>query len=454
MSKNQIQQQKFAVHRHKFRLKALCSSILLTVVSSVSLAETKTLSLESAIEKVETYQQTQNIWATQTEIDQANLSKAKLWKNPELNIEQTGFDSNKEQEFSLSISQELDVFGVRKANQNLAVFAQEKMLLAQKIYTAQLRLTVKYLWSQLAIAELEKNIVQAQLNVSEANLNAIQKRFQAGSVAEVDLKRAQLSHTENIRLFKQADLQVQLAQQQLSNIWGASDKTIQIQLAVNRLWPQDSYQNVQTYLAENYFEKSRILQLKNTQAQLAYIQAAKRPNPTISLGMNRTKAPENGNENQIMLGVSVPLNIFDRQQYDVKINQHKQDALNRQQGFYAQQNALQVGTLLTQLQGLEAQFKDVEKTQLPLAIEVQQKTLLGFSAGKFALTDVQQATLQLQDIRQRKVELLKAAWQTAISAESLSLGIEPSVVMSADAIAQINQTLWDNIQTSPVVGEN
>lgn len=454
MSKNQIQQQKIAVHSQKFGLKTLCCGVLFAAMSSVGFAATKTLSLESAIDKVETYQLSQNMWATQTEIDQANLAKAKLWKNPQLSLEQTGFDSKEEQEFSVSISQELDVFGVRKANQNLVVFSQEKMLLAQKIYTAQMRLTVKYLWSQLAIAELEKNIVQAQLSVSEANLNAIQKRFQAGSVAEVDLKRAQLSHTESIRLFKQADLQVQLAQQQLSNIWGASDKTIQIQLAANRLWPQDSHQNAQAYLAENYFEKSRILQLKNTQAELAYIQAARRPNPTVSLGMNRTKAPENGNENQIMLGVSVPLNIFDRQQHDVKINQYKQDALNRQQVFYAQQNALQVGTLLTQLQSLEAQFKDVETTQLPLATEVQQKTLLGFSAGKFALTDVQQATLQLQEIRQRKVELLKAAWQIAISAESLSLGIEPNVVMSADAIAQINQTLWDNIQTSPVVGGN
>ncbi|MCP5732527.1 hypothetical protein NL307_27655, partial [Klebsiella pneumoniae] len=78
---------------------------------------------------------------------------------------------------------------------------------------------------QLAIAELEKQITQAQLSVSEANVNAIQKRFQAGSVAEVDLKRAKLSHSENIRLFKQADLQVQLAQQQLSSVWGESDKT-------------------------------------------------------------------------------------------------------------------------------------------------------------------------------------------------------------------------------------
>ena len=97
--------------------------------------------------------------------------------------------------------------------------------------------------------------------------------------------------------------------------------------------------------------------------------------------------------------------------------------LERQKEFYLKQNALQIGTILTELQGLELQFKVVDETQIPLATQVQSKTLQGFLAGKFALTDVQQATLQLQDIRLRKVQLLRDGWQKAIEAESLSLGI-------------------------------
>ena len=382
------------------------------------------------------------------------MKQSQLWKNPELSIEQTGFDSNQEQELSIGISQELDVFGVRKANRQLAVLAQDQSALQQQIYQAQLELAVKYLWSQLAVAELEKQITQAQLSVSEANVNAIQKRFQAGSVAEVDLKRAKLSHSENIRLFKQADLQVQLAQQQLSSVWGESDKTLSVTMRPSLLWPSASHDNVQRYLTENYIEKSRQLQLKISNAQIEQSKAVSRPNPTVSFGVNRSKSPENSSENQMMLGLSLPLNIFDRQQYRVQVQQQKQEALTQQQSFYTQQNALRIGTLLTELQGLEVQFKEIEHTQLVLATEVQQKTLLGFSAGKFALTDVQQATLQLQEIRQRKVELLKRAWQNAITAESLSLGLEPSAVMSNDSLAGINQSLWDNIQSLPTVGGN
>ena len=87
-----------------------------------------------------------------------------------------------------------------------------------------------------------------------------------------------------------------------------------------------------------------------------------------------------------------------------------------------------------------------------MAVQVQSNTLQGFTAGKFALTDVQQATLQLQDVRLRKIQLLKDAWQKALEAESMSLGIAPSEVMSKDALAVINQNLWQDIQAMPVIG--
>ena len=199
-------------------------------------------------------------------------------------------------------------------------------------------------------------------------------------------------------------------------------------------------------------EKFRQLQVLESKATVDQLKASARPNPTVNVGVNRTKSFETSTENAFVVGVSIPLNIFNRQQYGVEIAQAKQDLLAKQQEFYLKQNALQVGTLLTELQGLEVQFNAVDQSQIPLATQVQRKTLMGFSAGKFAVTDVQQATLQLQDVRLRKVQLLKDGWQRAIVAESLSLGIEPSQVMAKDAIAQLNQSLWQDTQALPVVG--
>ena len=433
---------------------SVLSGLWMGIFSSSVYANTaqNTLSLTQAIQRVEQYQQSQDVWKTQQQIASANIKQSKLWINPELSIEQSGFNADQEKEFSIGISQRLDVFGERKATQKLAQISKDQTDLKQKIYQAQLSLAVKYLWSQLAIFELERNIVQEQLKVSQENLSAIQKRYQAGSIAQVDVDRARLSHAENSRLYHQADLQVQVATQQLSNLWGEVDKSITIGLNPQSLWPASTHQQVQQYLADNLFEKSRQLQVLEAKATVDQLKASARPNPTVDVGMNRTQSPETSTENTLVVGVSIPLNIFNRQQYGIQITQAKQDFLAKQQLFYLKQNALQIGTLLTELQGLEVQFKALEQTQLPLATQVQHKTLQGFSAGKFAVTDVQQATLQLQDVRMRKVQLLKEAWQRAIEAESLSLGIEPSQVMAKDAVTQINQSLWQDAQALPVIG--
>ena len=453
MSKTVLNNVRKADSNITLKLKVSVLGAMIALFSSATWAESSSqnLTLAQAIAKAEQYQQGLDVWNTQQKITTANIKQAKLWVNPELSITQTGFDSDQDKELEIGISQRLDMFGERKSAQKLAYIAQDQMALKQRIYQAQLELAVKYLWSQLAIFELEKNIIREQLNVSEDNFNAIQKRYQAGSVAQVDVDRARLSHAENVRLFQQADLQLQIATQQLSNLWGDADKSIHIGLSPQSLWPSSTYQQVQQYLFENLMEKSRQLQVLEAKATVDQLKASARPNPTVNVGMNRTKSIETSTENALVIGVSIPLNIFNRQQYGVEIAQAKQGLLEKQQEFYLKQNALQIGYILTELQGLEVQFKAVDQSQIPLATQVQRKTLLGFSAGKFAVTDVQQATLQLQEVRMRKVQLLKDAWQRAVEAESLSLGIEPSQVMAKDAVAQLNQSLWQDTQTLPSI---
>ncbi|MDR8274410.1 TolC family protein, partial [Acinetobacter baumannii] len=76
-------------------------------------------------------------------------------------------------------------------------------------YKAELELIVKYFWSQVALLELEKSLIGEQLAVSQENLSASEKRYQAGSIAQVDVDRVRMSHLENQRLYQQVDLKLQ-----------------------------------------------------------------------------------------------------------------------------------------------------------------------------------------------------------------------------------------------------
>lgn len=404
---------------------------------------------DQALEQVQKYQSQQGVWQAQQQMAEANLKQSRLWANPSLSIEQTGFQSDQEKELAIGISQSLDIFGQRKAAQNLAKVEISKIDLAEQRYQAELELIVKYFWSQVALLELEKSLIAEQLSVSQENLLASEKRYQAGSIAQVDVDRVRMSHLENQRLYQQVDLKLQVAKQQLVNLWGGGSSQFQLFQSPNQLWALaanvEPSQDAQNNLLERSFQLDALAQ----QANIQQLKAKARPQPTVTLGVNSTRSPEQSTDNQIRLGVEIPLNLFNRQQYGIKIAQAKQELSQRQQSFYRQQNQVDIETLISELKGLHIQFKQLNDQQVPLAIQVQQKTLQGFRLGKFAVTDVQQATMQLQDVRLRKVELLKQAWQNSIEIQSLRLGLEPEQIMAKDALMQLNQRAWQQSQTFP-----
>ncbi|HEM7770142.1 TolC family protein [Acinetobacter baumannii] len=406
-------------------------------------------SFEQALARAQSYQTQQGVWQAQQQMAEAQLKQSRLWANPSLSIEQTGLQSDQEKELAIGISQPLDIFGQRKAAQHLAKVEMSKVDLAEQRYKAELELIVKYFWSQVALLELEKSLIGEQLAVSQENLSASEKRYQAGSIAQVDVDRVRMSHLENQRLYQQVDLKLQVAKQQLANLWGGDSNQIQLSQSSNQLWALaadvESGQDQQNNLLERSFQLDALAQ----QATIQQLKAKARPQPTVTLGVNNTRSPEQRTENQIRLGVEIPLNLFNRQQYGIKIAQAKQELSQRQQSFYRQQNQVDIETLMSELKGLHIQFKQLNDQQVPLAVQVQQKTLQGFRLGKFAVTDVQQASMQLQDVRLRKVELLKQAWQNSIEIQSLRLGLEPEQIMAKDALMQLNQRAWQQAQTFP-----
>lgn len=434
-------------------------SVAMLLVGKVTMAQSEiqqeryiqkaAFTFDQALEQVQKYQSQQGVWQAQQQMAEANLKQSRLWANPSLSIEQTGFQSDQEKELAIGISQPLDIFGQRKAAQNLAKVEISKIDLAEQRYQAELGLIVKYFWSQVALLELEKSLIAEQLEVSQENLLASEKRYQAGSIAQVDVDRVRMSHLENQRLYQQVSLKLNVAKQQLVNLWGGGSSQFQLFQSPNQLWALAANVELSQDAQNNLLERSFQLDALAQQANIQQLKAKARPQPTVTLGVNNTRSSEQSTDNQIRLGVEIPLNLFNRQQYGIKIAEAKQELSQRQQSFYRQQNQVDIETLISELKGLHIQFKQLNDQQVPLAIQVQQKTLQGFRLGKFAVTDVQQATMQLQDVRLRKVELLKQAWQNSIEIQSLRLGLEPEQIMAKDALMQLNQRAWQQSQTFP-----
>jgi cobalt-zinc-cadmium efflux system outer membrane protein len=433
---------------------AVSAESLLNVNQSPATVAQRNSNFEQILEQIRAYQANQSNWQTQQQMANVQLKQSALRMNPSISIEQTGLQSNQDQELAIGISQPLDLFGQRRAAQKVAQLSATQVDLEQQRYNAELELIVQYAWSQVALFQLEKSLVAEQLQVSQENLDATMKRYQAGNIAQVDVERVRIAHLENQRIYQQADLQLRVAQQQLASFWGSDLNQFVIAPSVNELWSRATVVKTDRQDIENLFERGLQLETQRQQANIDQLKAKSRPQPIMSLGVNRTRSADQNTENQIRLGVEIPLNIFNSQKYGIQIAEAKQTLIQQQQRFYRQQNQLDIDVRLAELRGLQTQFKQLNDQQVPLAIQVQQKTLQGFRLGKFAVTDVQQATTQLQDVRLRKVQLLKQAWQLNVEVQSARMGLPVEQITAKDALMQLNQRVWQQSNAFPSqVGE-
>lgn len=437
-----------------YQLKRISQSLIALsisiIVSQPTLADTVS-SLDQALEKVSQYQGQTELSKQRKEIAELNVQQSKLWKNPTITIDQSGFKGSQDRELSFGVSQPLDIFGERRVDRKIATIAAQKNDLQQNLINSQSSLIVKFAWSQLALSNAEYQIYSSQLQVSKNTLDSAKKRYQAGSIALVDYERLQIEALEIQRLYEQSKLNLQVAKRQLSNLWGESETEIKLSQS-EMIWPTQTPEHVQRIIAEGQLEKLYALNIEQSNQQIEQLKVRAKPNPNINFGMKNTRTPDQRTDTSLSFGVQIPLNIFNRQQYRIPMVQRQQALLNQQQQRELKQQILDIANSLYQLKGLDSQFK-ASSQQVALSEKVQQRTLQGYQAGKFSTTDIQQTSQQLQTIRLGQLQILKQAWQSALNAEALSIGSSYEQISSSNAFTQLNKQAIEQSQNIINLGD-
>lgn len=399
---------------------------------------------QEALAKVQQYQSQAELQQQRQQLATLNRQNSRLWQNPTFSIEQNGFASDQEQELSVGIRQSLDVFGQTKLNQKIASISEQQLQLQEQLWQAQSELVVKYAWAQYLLSETETTIFAKQLKLSQSNLDSAQKRYQAGSIALVDFERAQIEHLDIQRQSQQALLALQASQRHLSNLWGESQPSLSVQ-SNKVVWPSEIERSVEQNIQQGWLEKLYALNMQQSQQKVESLRIKNRPQPTLNLGMTQTKTPQSSDETTLALGVEIPLNIFNRQQYAIPMVVRQQQLLNQIQQRELKQQILDIANQLNELKGLRQQY-DATSAQIQLSEKVHSRTLQGFQAGKFSITDMQQTSLQLQNLRVAQLQILKQAWQNALSIEALSLGTSYEEISQSNAYSQLNKKAFVETQ--------
>lgn len=446
----------------------LVSSLVLddsSTQSNTSIQEpTGVLSLDQAIALATQYQPLQAVWQGRQQIAEANLQQSKLWDNPEISIDQTGFSQKNDRELTIGVAQKIDLFGVRGARQKLANIALQSEQVRQLAYQSQLKLAVTAAYWRVTQAEWAVKLQQDQTYLSANSEQVAQRRLNAGRIAEVEYSRVLVAHQQAQSQLTATQAALQEARFQLTRLWGNTQPIFAgTQAGSSNLqqngWPVINLDQIAAGLTNNPQQTLLQQQQRQAEAALSLAQAQAKPQPSLRLGVNQTRNPasqdglKTGTDNRLTLGVSIPIPVFNRNQGVIKATRALSQIAQAQQDYVVSKRSEQVQAGLIKLEALSNQYQQLQIQQLPLAKSIQQKTLQGFEAGKFSVTEVQQATREYQTLQFNQLQLLSQAWQLSLQLDALSLGLDAGFDMNNTNALDNNQfQLWQDTQVMPIIG--
>jgi outer membrane protein, heavy metal efflux system len=282
---------------------------------------------------------------------------------------------------------------------------------------AQLRASVIAAYFSTLVAQERSRLATSSAELAARGADAIGKRVAAGKVSPVDETRARVELANAQLEAIEAAAALQTARQALAALWGDpepkfSEVAGDTAQAPSRGTAAELTQQLEaspTLLATR-MEADRRKALIDVERSKAV------PDVIVSVGAKRDN--EVG-RTQAIVGISIPLPLFDRNQGAVyEAGKRAQKADDEYQAARVrvlnelQQAANQLAVARTSLQSLQT-------TVLPAAQQAYEAATKGFEAGKFGFLDVIDAQRSLLQARSRYLTTLGSAFQAATAIDRL-----------------------------------
>ena len=326
--------------------------------------------------------------------------------NPELAFLQE--DLRKETRTStLQLNQLIELGGKRAARLDAAERGRDIATVELDVRRAEVRALVAANFFDVLSAQERVRLAQEVATLAKRATDVAVKRVASGKVPPLEETKARVAEA-NVRLdLSLAQSELRTARQRLASTWGNSSPRFERADGRLELLPLlPSAENLSARLAESPHLKLAKIEIQRRKS-LADVERAKRtPDLTVSLGAIRS---EGLGRNQVLLGVAIPIPIFDG-------NRGNQlEALKRTDKARDELTATQI-RLTSEVQQayerLRAARNEVETLQrdvLPGAKSAYDIATKGFELGKFNFLDVLDAQRTLFDA---KTQNLRAVAET------------------------------------------
>jgi cobalt-zinc-cadmium efflux system outer membrane protein len=345
-------------------------------------------------------------------------TQARSWRNPELNTTVEDARSNSNRATTITLDIPLELGGKRAARVSAAERAAGVASAELDHVRAEVRVRVLSSFFGMLLAQERAQLQASSAEMAGRAAEAVAKRVAAGKASPVEATRARVDLANAQLELTEARAELQTMRFSLATAMGDRAPGFdEVQGEVKALPTRPGFAELAAQL-----ERAPLLLISRLEAQrrraLVDVERSKStPDLTLSLGSKREAA---SGRQQAVLGFSLPLPLFDRNQGAVL------EATRRAEKALDEQQVLQL-RLLDELQQASnrltvagSSVQTLQSTVLPSAQEAFEAASKGFDAGKFGFLDVIDAQRSLLQARTRYLNTLAAAYQAAADIDRIT----------------------------------
>lgn len=374
------------------------------------------LTLASAIDMA--FQQNPGLRAAarELEISASQRSQAGVRPNPELSFLTEGLQKDR-RTTTVQVSQAIELGGKRGARIAAAERDREIASADLAIYRNNLRADVITAFFEVLAAQERLALARTSQQLSQRASEAASRRVSAGRISPVEETRARVAEASTRIELSQASNELAASKGQLAATWGSTAPSfdqVETPQSPVRTYPTTGQLTASLPEAPQFKRARMEVDRQNAQADLE--RSKQTPNLTLSLG---SKRDEQSGQRQTIVGLSIPIPFFDRNQGNLLSALQRTDQARDE--LLAVQSKLSVELTRTSLRldAANSELAIIRSEILPGAQSANEAAIKGFELGKFSFLDVLDAQRTLVQAKTQYVRALAESHRANADIERL-----------------------------------
>jgi cobalt-zinc-cadmium efflux system outer membrane protein len=354
--------------------------------------------------------------AAQLEIEASDgaVQQSSTLPNPTLAIEQE--DAGRQtRSTTVQINQALEIGGQRSARMALARRDFDLATSERDTLRADVRASTILAFFEALVAQERVKVADESARIAASGSSAAARRVTAGKVSPTEETRAQVAEAHARIELRRAQVQQTAAMRELALVMGVSVGELSpLDGRPEALPPLPAADALAQRLASSPALRRAELAAQRAQSAYELERARAVPDITVSLGAKRSPDVE---RNQVVVGLSIPLPLFDRNQGAQLEALRRRDAAQAKAEAQAQKLRAQALQAADELQLRTSEVQALQQEVLPGARSAYEAASRGFELGKFSFIDVLDAQRTWLQARSQHLEALSQAHRAAAELE-------------------------------------